>query len=556
MNPKKHKFFLNSFFVIYCLTLFFMGKTSLASNNLLQSQVVQLIRNAGFENCPDTFSYDSSYLKSQYEAIISSEDPILIFNDDFSKLFIIPKYSQNLFCLGFYPTDNISNLSLRLGYSDDGIWSSTKIFKSNPQYYSPVYLDTSNFKIYSYYPFSNLGSGQYKNETDSNNVLSSYSNHSDLSSEEFSSLKYIKNYLDKHLLYNARPLYFNGKDVFYKWNGVWSGKTGQTEYPSYGGEFVFSSEYLYYYYDSELQEPLKEMVIDLNGYYPQSLSRLGENVYPQNDGDTHKYITAELNYDYSYYYVRLYDLIQLLDKNLIYRMQATSAISGDVNICTSEFFSTSTWKSDDYIIRNLNDYIEPTDNIVQVPSDDGNDSNFDSIIDNQNKNHQELLSNILGFNSGDVLKEINGVKDIKFDIAKTILDYETLFFNGSPSGDLVLEWNGINYDGVSLIPSGELNITKLINENPQLSKLHHIIQVFSISSFGILLISGYWNLILATIGAGSHFFVENSTYSDALESNASIDEFSDAIDSYNNSKHYSKIVDKARAEMLRKAGRK
>lgn len=185
------------------------------------------------------------------------------------------------------------------------------------------------------------------------------------------------------------------------------------------------------------------------------------------------------------------------------------------------------------------------------------------IISNQNENQKTLLSSILSFSGDSVMNDVNGIMDIEFDFANTVKDYQTRFFKGSPSGDLVFSWNGVTLFDTALIPSGDFNISAMIRENEQLGRLHHIIQVFSISSFGIILIAGYWNLFLSTIGAGSYFLMESTNETEALEDNASVDEFSYSIDEYNHKQkvavrdsYYKELVAKTRAEMLRKAGRK
>ena len=76
---------------------------------------------------------------------------------------------------------------------------------------------------------------------------------------------------------------------------------------------------------------------------------------------------------------------------------------------------------------------------------------------------------------------------------------------------MVIEWDGISYLGVDLIPQGSFNFTEFVSSDEQITKIYNYYKMFATASFGIILIAAYYNLALSVLGLGSYFAMNTDT---------------------------------------------
>lgn len=161
-------------------------------------------------------------------------------------------------------------------------------------------------------------------------------------------------------------------------------------------------------------------------------------------------------------------------------------------------------------IQNINNSInEQGQNIINNQNE-----NTDKIIENQNKNNQEVTNRLDDINSYDnetIDNVVQGYLSGDYNASSSILALNNAFFNSSDDGDLVIEWDGVKYLGVDLIPQGSLNFTQFVSSDEQISKIYNYYKMFAIASFGIILIAAYYNLALSVLGLGSYFAMNTDT---------------------------------------------
>lgn len=541
-----------------------LGTNVEANTNITLNEFKSLVK-------ADGYNMDNVTFPSYFNQLLNN-NPIIFYNQDRTKIMCFTGVVKANGRRDYYPniTIGIVNKQYVIGYQLSNVTTYKELAGSYGFDGYNISSDLSNRIGCSIdlntYTFTDIRSGfngyNYYYGRVYPYIGYSYSYHqNDCTIEEFYSLSFIKKKLLENVIFYGKSLHYNNNDIFYKFNGVYVGDNntfipGATciSYNDTYFEYMSNSTYNDVFF--EIQDcPLSEITswkstdyetLDFSSYFTTRLNigNYGSNV-------KHDIASQKISYEY---------LLKFMEFKHIYRLVVTTRVnnsSGDTlntYYCTSCFFSLNDWKSNSIVVKNISKSILPDDSdlVIDIPGSD-DDSNNDQI----------KLSDILSFNSGDVLSEINGIKDIKFDFANTVLDYQTKFFNGGGSGDLEIAWNGISLFGAPLIKSGTFNISKLVREDAQLTRLHHIIQVFSISSFGIYLISAYWNLFLATLGLGSYFYMNSDTEIEALEDNTVISEMDSAMDEYRISQakskrdnYYSNLVAKSRANLLRKAGRK
>ena len=140
--------------------------------------------------------------------------------------------------------------------------------------------------------------------------------------------------------------------------------------------------------------------------------------------------------------------------------------------------------------------------------------NTDKIIANQNQNNQEVTQRLDDINSYDknaIDNVVQGYLSGDYNASSSILALNDAFFHSSDDGDLVIEWEGINYLGVSLIPQGSFNFTEFVSTDEQITKIYNYYKMFATASFGIILIAAYYNLALSVLGLGSYFAMNTDT---------------------------------------------
>lgn len=545
------------------------------TNNITLSEFKSLVK-------ADGYNMDNVTFPSYFNQLLNN-NPIIFYNQDRTKIMCFTGIiSTNRY--GTSPssttlTIGIANNQYTIGYSYSSETTyPTRTFSDSFKGYniSGGGSSTADYRIgcsinLTDYSFSDLASGYNGNQYYYGKVYPyigyDYSYYQkDYTLDNFKSLAFIKSKLLKNMIFYGKSLYYSDNDVFYIFNGtikyyprmisgdVVKWKTNAIVTADDANlAFNYSPNY-------DVSHGRLNFVVDLEELTPSEVIKQ-DDYYGYLGSYTRLFSSDINNFNYSdltNYNIKYNVLIKQMKDGYIYRLRFYVEETNDnmnslyYDISTSCYFSLNDWKSSTYIIKNIYKLcFSGNTGLEEIP---GNITSDEDKI---------KLSDILSFNSGDVLSEINGIKDIKFDFANTVLDYQTKFFNGGGSGDLEISWNGISLFGAPLIKSGTFNISKLVREDEQLTRLHHIIQVFSISSFGIYLISAYWNLFLATLGLGSYFYMNSDTEIEALEDNTAISEMDSAMDEYRISQakskrdnYYSNLVAKSRANLLRKAGRK
>lgn len=161
-------------------------------------------------------------------------------------------------------------------------------------------------------------------------------------------------------------------------------------------------------------------------------------------------------------------------------------------------------------IGNINNSInEQGQNIIN-----NQNQNTDKIIANQNQNNQQVTDRLDDINSYDknaIDSVVQGYLSGDYNASSSILALNDAFFHSSDDGDLVIEWDGINYLGVSLIPQGSFNFTEFVSSDEQITKIYNYYRMFATASFGIILIAAYYNLALSVLGLGSYFAMNTDT---------------------------------------------
>lgn len=402
--------------------------------------------------------------------------------------------------------------------------------------------------------------------------MTSYSNYSsNIGIDEFNTYAFQKKVLGNSLIYlpSDQGLAFNsttGQDIYYVWDGKWNGTQNGTAMDIYGGSFTFAGQYLYYYYESGLDEPI-DLTIEMNSYYPASLKNLSESTMPENNGDKYDLIYAGTKHGYSYYYVRLYDLVEKCRNGMISRMTATASDineSGEfsnVVMCTSEFFGINKWISNSYKVRNLLDYINIQDDTIypedETPSTGSGDSihiivngglnsgdiaGLNGAIGNLNTTINNLNQNLP--NSGDITNSVvDGNKDFwgnsdnmnaedyenilqtevnismnsfsgelsKNEIFKSIAIAEQKvidLFLGTPT-DFLIEWQDVYYMDTKLIPAGQINFSKFCRENEALGRVKNTLNIIVSALISFALFKYIFNLIMVTLGIDHPLVLEN-----------------------------------------------
>lgn len=140
--------------------------------------------------------------------------------------------------------------------------------------------------------------------------------------------------------------------------------------------------------------------------------------------------------------------------------------------------------------------------------------NTDKIIANQNQNNQEVTQRLDDINSYDkdtIDNVVQGYLSGDYNASSSILALNDAFFHSSDDGDLVIDWDGVSYLGVDLIPQGSFNFTEFVSSDVQITKIYNYYKMFATASFGIILIAAYYNLALSVLGLGSYFAMNTDT---------------------------------------------
>lgn len=134
----------------------------------------------------------------------------------------------------------------------------------------------------------------------------------------------------------------------------------------------------------------------------------------------------------------------------------------------------------------------------------GNTDYWGSSGDLGGENQEELINNkideLTDSLSGDLLEnEIFGI----------LQKYEDKIF-GSFIGeeDFVISWNDVSYMGSVLIPSGEVNFSKMCRDNEALGNVKNVVNIILTFTILMNLVIYLYNLLLATLGIDNPYLYE------------------------------------------------
>lgn len=75
--------------------------------------------------------------------------------------------------------------------------------------------------------------------------------------------------------------------------------------------------------------------------------------------------------------------------------------------------------------------------------------------------------------------------------------------------DFKISWNPVNYNGIEMIPKGEINFSKMCRENETLGTVKTYVNVIMSAFLGFALTKQIYNLLLATLGIDNQYVYEN-----------------------------------------------
>lgn len=107
------------------------------------------------------------------------------------------------------------------------------------------------------------------------------------------------------------------------------------------------------------------------------------------------------------------------------------------------------------------------------------------------------------FDSGDANEVMEDFKNTDLGLSQDLYDLNNQFFDlfeTQEMNDFVISWNGVNYQDVELIPSGEVNFSALCRENEQIGKVKGYITLFAIVGASLTLLKVIWNMISEMLG--------------------------------------------------------
>lgn len=299
---------MKKLFIFSFMFVFVMMFSTCFGANITMSELGNLI-----EKKYD-IDFDESYSNSTLTNILNS-NPLIISTWDNKKLYFFPtngtlssnnklnSHMSNSCKMTIGNIGSSANPTFIIGYSKSNTYSNNFYYNTSGgtvNLYLAIYdIENGTWtyndnEAYRYYG-SQAGNGsEYFYNYGARSGTSSYPliKYSNVSSsvtlDDFTSVNYLRKFLSNNILFNGcGSIYYNEFDLTEKWNGVWDG-TGSD---SYGGYFQFSGQYLYYYYESGLEEPI-DLVIEMNTYYPASLSNLSKTQVPSNNGDKYDLIYA------------------------------------------------------------------------------------------------------------------------------------------------------------------------------------------------------------------------------------------------------------------------
>lgn len=118
-------------------------------------------------------------------------------------------------------------------------------------------------------------------------------------------------------------------------------------------------------------------------------------------------------------------------------------------------------------------------------------------------NVTNTIKDAFTFDSGDANEVMEDFKNTDLGLSQDLYDLNNQFFDlfeTQEMDDFVISWDGVNYQDIQLIPSGEVNFSALCRENEQIGKVKEYITLFAIVGSSLTLLKVIWNMISQMLG--------------------------------------------------------
>lgn len=118
-------------------------------------------------------------------------------------------------------------------------------------------------------------------------------------------------------------------------------------------------------------------------------------------------------------------------------------------------------------------------------------------------NVTNTIKDAFTFDSGDANEVMEDFKNTDLGLSQDLYDLNNQFFDlfkTQEMNDFVISWDGVNYQDIQLIPSGEVNFSALCRENEQIGKVKEYITLFAIVGSSLTLLKVIWNMISQMLG--------------------------------------------------------
>lgn len=179
-------------------------------------------------------------------------------------------------------------------------------------------------------------------------------------------------------------------------------------------------------------------------------------------------------------------------------------------------------------IKDINNNLENIENKIPTSGDiknattsgiiDGNNQYWGNSGDLNGEKEQEEIQNIINGAMENVSGELSKNKVFKalenaekgfFDLFKNKLEEQAY--------DLKFNWKKTEYEGATLLEDGEINISKMCREIPELARLQFYIRLIFNFTVIVNIIKQIYNLILATLGIDNPFLYEEGEQTTSID---------------------------------------
>ena len=172
-------------------------------------------------------------------------------------------------------------------------------------------------------------------------------------------------------------------------------------------------------------------------------------------------------------------------------------------------------------IENIKDKIPTSGDIKKATTSgviNGNNEYWGTSGDLNGEKEQEEIKNIIN----DAMENVSGELS-KNQVFKALESAEKGFFDlfknklEEQAYDLKFNWKKTEYQGATLLEDGEINISKMCREIPELGRLQFYIRLIFNFTVIINIIKQIYNLILATLGIDNPFLYEEGEQTTSID---------------------------------------